>query len=175
MSRRVSIFAVRQTFSCHLENLLGPWTLGGIVERDVLEYPLDLDMQIGWISHDDLGALMAAAIEHPELAPLSLRISGVENVTGVELAARISDGIGRTITFQPITSQAFGDLLERYMGPGTGAGTAAAYEFQRANKNLIPMWTDMTPVLEKLPVHMTSITEWARRVAPMLSRQPQTT
>lgn len=161
--------------SVYLENLLGPWTRGGILERDVLEYPVDVNTPLGWISHDDLGALVAAAVARAQLASAVIPVSGVENVTGPELAARISEGLGRTIRYQAITPEAFGELLERYIGPGAGEGAAAGYRFQRDHADMIPMWTDMTPVLQLLPVTMTAISEWARRMAFLQTPEPQTT
>lgn len=157
----------------YLENLLGPWTAQGIIERDVLTYPVAADERIGWLATADLGALMTAALERPELAPAHFVVSGVENLTGPELAARMSAGLGRTITYEAITPEAFGELLDAAFGAGMGAQAAAGYAFQRDNAHLFTMWTDMQPVLAKLPVRMTSVEEWAKQFAPAFTRQPQ--
>jgi len=90
-------------------------------------------------------------------------VSGVENLTGPELAAQMSQGLGRPITYYAMPLAQFGAALDAAFGPGAGEGGIAGYKFQQENADRIPMWTDMGPVLEQLPVRMTSVAEWAAR------------
>ena len=60
----------------YMENWLGPWTAPSVRNRDELTYPVLADRKMGWIASDDVGALVVAALERPELAGNRYRISG---------------------------------------------------------------------------------------------------
>ncbi|MFW5709631.1 MAG: SDR family oxidoreductase [Chloroflexota bacterium] len=149
--------------TAYMENLLGPWTRPNIIERDTLSYPVETDTKLGWIATEDVGALMVAALERPQLANRRIGVSGVENVTGPELAARFSKGLGRDISYYAMPLEEFGAALDAAFGPGAGEGGIQGYKFQRENKDLLTMWWDMGPVLDMLPVQMTPIAGWAAR------------
>ncbi|MBC7922851.1 MAG: NmrA family transcriptional regulator, partial [Ferruginibacter sp.] len=95
------------------------------------------------------------------LAGANWPVSGLETPDGPALARAFSDGLGRSIDYYAMPPREFGGILDQAFGPGAGA--AAANEYQR-------MWdfpeqrpnfrADMPPVLEKLPVRMTSVSEW---------------
>jgi uncharacterized protein YbjT (DUF2867 family) len=157
----------------YMENLLGPWTRLGIVENDTLAYPVPADVPLGWLAHADFGALMVAALERPELNGQAFVISGVENLTGPELAAHFTRALGRTITYQAITPAEFGALLDRFIAPGAGAAAETSYTFQQENPHLFTMWTDMQPVLEKLPVRLTPVVEWVSQMSSLFTPQPE--
>lgn len=146
--------------TAYMENLLGPWTRPAVVERDVLPYPVEEDTPLGWIATEDVGALIAEAFNHPELAGERIAVSGIENVTGPELAESFSQALGRKITYYAMPLDEFAAALDAMFGPGAGAGGKAGYQFQRDNKDLLTMWVDMRSVLEKLPVKMTSVEKW---------------
>jgi uncharacterized protein YbjT (DUF2867 family) len=145
----------------YMENLLGPWTRPGVAARNELAYPVPADSRMGWIASDDVGKLVAAAIDHPELASRKIAVSGVEHPTGPELAAAFSEGLGRPINYREMPLDEFAAVMDRVIGPGAGAGAKAGYQFQRDNAHLLPMTADMGPVLEMLPVKMTTLAEWA--------------
>lgn len=149
--------------SAYLENLLGPWTQPNIVAKDQLSYPVPDHMRLGWIATEDVAALQVAALQRPHLANTKFVVSGVENLTGPELAAQMSGGLGRPISYYAMPLAQFGAALDAAFGPGAGEGGIAGYKFQQENADRIPMWTDMGPVLEQLPVRMTSVAEWAAK------------
>jgi uncharacterized protein YbjT (DUF2867 family) len=156
----------------YAENLLGPWTRPGIVEKDELAYPNPEQTPVGWIVSADVGKLMAAALQRPELADTVIPVSGQENLTGPELADRFSRALGRTIRYRAMPLDEFGAFFDRLFGPGAGEGAKIGYRMQQENPELVKMWTDMGPVLEKLPVRMTPIEEWVRQFAPAFSAMP---
>ena len=157
----------------YMENLLGPWTRPSVVENDMLPYPVEENTPLGWIATDDVGKLIVAALERPELAGQRIIVSGIENVTGPELAQRFSLGLGRDITYYSQPLEEFGAALDEAFGPGAGEGGIQGYKFQRENADKLVMWTDMQPVLAKLPVQMTSIEDWVRQHAPAFSKEAQ--
>jgi uncharacterized protein YbjT (DUF2867 family) len=157
----------------YLENLFGPWTRPAIIERSVLPYPVEENTRLGWIASEDVGKLTVAALEHPELAGSVIPISGIENVTGPELAAAFSRGLGRTITYDALPLDEFAAAMDAMFGEGVGAGAAQGYQYQRDNGHRMTMWVDMEPILQKLPVAMTSIEDWARKHVLAFSRTPE--
>lgn len=152
-------YIVLQT-TAYMENLMGPWTAPGVAQRGEVAYPVTADTRMGWIASDDVGKLMAAAIDHPELAGRVLIISGVEHPTGPELAAAFSQGLGRPITYREMPLEEFAGVIDRVMGPGVGQAMAAGYRFTRENADKLPMTADMDAVLKLLPVKMTTVAEW---------------
>lgn len=150
--------------SVYLENLLGPWTAPFVANENRVAYPTPANMPVSWIASADVSALVAAALERPELAGTNWPVSGLTNPDGPALAQAFSEGLGRQVTYYAMPPQDFGGILDQAFGPGAGA--AAASEYQR-------MWdfpeqrpdfqADMQPVLAKLPVPMTSISEWVSR------------
>ncbi len=119
-------------------------------------------MCVGWIASDDVGKLMASALAQPELAGQTFNVSGLENVDGPELAKYFSAALDRKITYCAMEPEEFGAILNQIM-PGMGDGAAEIYRKMRDNPNPPAMWHDMRPVLDKLPVEMTSIEQWVRQ------------
>lgn len=158
----------------YMENLLGPWTRQGIIEKDVLAYPVQDHSTIGWLATADLAALIVSALEHPELSPAEFVISGEENLTGTELAARLSKGIGREIRYEMMPLEVFGATIDAMFGTGASEGVLPGYRILRDHPERVVNWTDMRPVLEKLPVQMTGVEAWAAQVAPLFASQPIT-
>lgn len=147
----------------YMENFLGPWTAPNVAVRDQLTYPNTAETRVGWIASDDVGALVAAAVERPELAGSVFKVSGIENADGHELAAAFSQGLGRQIYYAAMEPEEFGAVLDTVFGPGAGDAAAAQYRKMRDDPNPPMMWYDMHPVLEQLAVPMTSLTEWAAK------------
>ena len=151
--------------SVYAENLLGPWTAPFVANHDQVAYPTPAEMPVGWIATQDVAAVVVAALERPVLARKSFLVSGRENLTGPELAAQFSAGLGRPIAYHALPPTEFGAILDHAFGPGAGAGAAAAYQHFHDTKQYPPMHTDMDPVLQQLPVRLTPIAEWVKQFA----------
>ncbi len=147
--------------TAYMENLLGPWTRNSLLEKDELAYPAEEHAPLGWIATEDVGALIVAALERPQLAGQRFVVSGIENATGLQLAERFTEGLGRPIKYRAMPLEEFGAFLDAAFGPGAGEGAVQGYKFMKDNAARIPMWADMQPVLKALPVEMTSLQEWA--------------
>lgn len=146
--------------TAYAENLLGPWTAPFVANQDKVAYPNRPEARVGWIASADVGALMVAALERPELAGSTFAVSGRENASGPELAAAFSEALGRPISYYPMPPREFGAILDGLFGPGAGA--AAADQYQRAweSGEFPVMYADMEPVLAALPVRMRTLREW---------------
>jgi uncharacterized protein YbjT (DUF2867 family) len=146
--------------TAYAENLLGPWTAPFVANEDLVAYPNPPEVRLGWIASADVGALVVAALERPELAGRSFVVSGVENLSGPELALAFSAALGRPIGYHPLPPREFGAILNNVFGPGAGDLAAAEYERAWERGEFPNMHVDMAPVLAELPVRMRSMREW---------------
>jgi uncharacterized protein YbjT (DUF2867 family) len=143
----------------YMENLLGPWTVNAIRSGRVA-YPVLPERKMGWIASRDLCALLAAAIERPHLAGQLFRVSGIEAVTGPELAGIFSEALQRPLSYQTLSPQEMKDALEAAFGPGSGDAVAKEYALDQADQHPPLKHYEMSEVLAALPVRMTQLREW---------------
>lgn len=146
--------------TAYAENLLGPWTAPFVRNENKVAYPNRPEARVGWIASADVAALIVAALERPGLAGRSYAVSGLENVSGPELAAAFSAALGRPIDYYPLPPRDFGAILDNLFGPGAGVAAAAQYERAWETGQFPSMHVDMAPVLADLPVRMRTLREW---------------
>lgn len=147
--------------SVYAENLLGPWTAPYVKNEQTVTYPTPEEMPVGWIATKDVTALVAEAIYSPHLAGQSFQVSGIENLTGQQLAEKFSIGLGEKMQYRQMPPKDFGKILDSLFGEGAGKGAEAMYQEITDTKNYPSMHTNsMQDVLEKLPVKMTNIETW---------------
>ena len=158
-SAKVPLIVVAPT--TYMENLLGPWTLNALRSGEVA-YPVLPERKMGWIASRDLCSLVGAALERPQLAGRLYRVSGVEAVTGPELAARFSEVLGRPLRYRTLTPAEMKASLEDAFGPGAGDAVSEDYALDQADPNPPLKYYDMAAVLRELPVRMTSLRQWIR-------------
>jgi uncharacterized protein YbjT (DUF2867 family) len=144
----------------YAENLLGPWTAPFVAQEDRVAYPTPPELRVGWIASADVGLLVAAAFERPELAGRSFVVSGIEAPDGPESAQAFSAALGRPISYRALPPREFGAILDRAFGPGAGGAVAAGYEAIWAGGEAPPTVAEMGPVLAALPVRMRTMREW---------------
>jgi uncharacterized protein YbjT (DUF2867 family) len=143
----------------YMENLLGPWTLKAIPLGRVA-YPVLPQRKMGWIASRDLCSLVAAALERPQLAGRLYRVSGVDAVTGPQLAATFAEVLQRPFAYQTLSPAEMKACLEEAFGPGAGDRVAEEYALDQADPNPPLKHYDMSAVLRDLPVTMTSLRQW---------------
>jgi uncharacterized protein YbjT (DUF2867 family) len=144
----------------YMENLLGPWTAESVVTRSLVAYPVLVNRRMGWIAARDVGKLVIAALERPTLAGRIFRVSGVEGVTGPQLAEAFSAALGRHIGYYAMSPAEMKAALEKAFGPGAGDKVAHEYALDQADPSPPAKWYDMAPVLRELPVEMTTLRAW---------------
>lgn len=146
----------------YMENWLGPWTAPSVRENNLLTYPVLADRKMGWIASDDIGALVVAALEHPQLAGSRYRVSGIETPTGPELAAIFTEACGREIRYRTMTPEEMGAVLDEAFGAGAGDKVAEMYRQEQNDPDPPRKYHDMKPVLEALPVTISTISDWVK-------------
>lgn len=152
-----------------LDNLLKGWAWPPIAERDIIVYPHRPDLDVSWICHDDLAALMIAALERPALAGRSFAVGGAETVRLPQLARKLSRAWERPLGWE---SQPIDQFCERMRHVFDGR---ASLDEDQLITELFRIYTwyntspehpfrvDMADVLKELPVTLTPIETWARR------------
>ena len=144
----------------YMENLLGPGALTAIRNQSTVAYPVLPDRKMGWIASRDVSAFVVAALERPYLAGRVFRVSGKEALTGPLLAAAFTEVLGRPFRFRTLTPDQMRRALEEAYGQGAGDEVAQEYGLDQADPNPPAKHYDMTPVLQDLPIEMTSIRDW---------------
>ena len=147
----------------YMENMMGAFCAPFIKHEKKLAYPTPEAMPIGWIASRDVSAFVVEAIYNPALKADAFKISGAENLKGNDLAAQFSKGIGAEIAYYPQQPKEFGDILKPFVGEAGAASVASYYEsLQKATQYPSKFNPNMSEVLEKLPVKMTSLTQWVK-------------
>ncbi|KAF2262554.1 NAD(P)-binding protein [Lojkania enalia] len=155
----------------YLDNLLEGWALPPIRDRQTVVYCHKPELKVSWICHHDVAQLMVAAMERPELAGSDFPVGGPETVQLEQLTEKLSRAWGRKLDYECQTVSDFCDKISNTMqGRGleidriTSQMFKAYTYYNEAEEE--PFNVDMGPVLEELPVNLTSIEEWARRRSP---------
>jgi uncharacterized protein YbjT (DUF2867 family) len=147
--------------SVYAENLLGPWTAPYVKNEQLVTYPTPEEMPVGWIATNDVAALVAEAIYSPNLAGQSFQVSGIENLTGNQLAEKFSTGLNKPIHYRQMAPKDFRKILDGLFGEGAGKDAEAVYqEITDTKKYPVMHSSTMSEILKKLPVKMTSIEDW---------------
>ena len=147
----------------YMENMMGGFCAPFISSERKLAYPTPEAMPIGWIASRDVSALVVEAIYHPDLKADTFQVSGSENLRGKELADRFSIGVDEKIVYYAQLPAEFKGILAPFVGEAAAAAVASYYEFlQNAKEYPSRFNPNMSDVLEKLPVEMTSLAQWAK-------------
>ncbi|WP_017976684.1 SDR family oxidoreductase [Actinopolyspora halophila] len=144
----------------YLDNLFSPWNGPELAGDGVLSYPLPADLRVSWLSHDDLAAATVAALHREGLEDTTLRIGGPEAVTGAELAAEFSRGMGRPIVFRPQEVDEFESRLGRVLGPEAASGVGGIYRWLSGEPDAELFVADHDTVRRELGIITTPIARW---------------
>lgn len=112
----------------YLDNLLKPSARADIIERGTFSPPIAASQRIAWTSVDDC-ALAAIMLLEQDIYGGDHLVSGPESVTGNGLAARLTAGLCRTITYHAEPLDLFERDVEAAMGPGMGRRVASKFRY----------------------------------------------
>jgi uncharacterized protein YbjT (DUF2867 family) len=152
-----------------LDNLLKGWAWPSIARDRRIVYAHRETLDVSWICHDDLAALMLAALERPHLAGRSFAVGGAQTVRLPQLAEKLGRAWNLPLTWQ---SQSIDDFCQRMRQVFEGRSSLEAdrligelhriYTWYNESPER-PFCIDMAPVLRELPVALTPIEVWAAR------------
>lgn len=158
----------------YLDNLLRAWALPDIQRDGVIRYPHNADLEVCWISEDDVAKLMIAASFRPELAGRRFNVGGREAIRGPDLAHRIGQAIGRPLRFETLPIDQFADRMAGVFGGSEAldrdtliAALSRIYDWYNSSP-VRPFYVDMDPILAELPVELESVEQWAQRQPELL-------
>ena len=150
-------------------NLLRGWAFPHIAREGRFIYPHRPELEVSWICQEDLAKLALAAAVRPALAGRVIAVGGPAPLRGREVAATLSEASGRAIEF---VSQSVPDFCTA-MRTQLRAVEPEARERMIGELERIYRWynespdrpfrVDMGPVLQELPVTLTSLRVWAAR------------
>jgi uncharacterized protein YbjT (DUF2867 family) len=154
-----------------MDNLLTNWARPFIVHEDRYVYAHNPELEANWISLDDVGKCMVAALDRPDLEGAWMNIGGPQTLKPADVTAALSRVFGRTIKYDPCTPEEFGELLVGALGdsiapearPGFSAAIAAFYHYNN-DSPLKPFKVNMAAMQERLPeVTLETLETWAAR------------
>jgi uncharacterized protein YbjT (DUF2867 family) len=153
-----------------MDNLLTNWARPFIVHEGRYVYPHRPSLEANWISLDDVGKFMIAALDRPDLEGQRIVIGGPEQLVPPQVAEILSEVLGRPVRYDLCTPEkfavnlvkAFGDdFPERARAP-TISRIAEFYHFNN-DSPIHPFKVDMAPVLKRIPIQMETLRDWAQR------------
>lgn len=152
-----------------MDNLLTNWVKPGLVNEGLYKYPHAPTMAANWICLDDVAKFMIAALNRDDLIGERIVIGGPEALLPEEVASRLAQAMGTTVSFEYITPRQFGELMYDLFGDVSPIDresyVAAMDDFYTHNNELDgrPFQVDMKPVLERIPIELTTLAEWSKR------------
>lgn len=110
----------------YLENLLLPMLIEPVHTEGVLRYPLPADFSVSWASHQDVADLAVRLFQDPSVQGL-VGLGALPGLTGDDLAAAFSAGLGKPVTYEAITPDQFVTLLTPMFGEPIARTVADLY------------------------------------------------
>lgn len=154
-----------------MDNLLTNWARPFIVDENRYVYPHKAHLEANWISLDDVGKCMVAAMDRPDFEGSWLNIGGPQRIKPPQVAEILSKVFGHEIKYDPCTPTEFGDLLVNAFGDDVpeenratmSAGIAAFYEYNNTAETK-PFEVNTDFMQQRLPeVEFETLEEWATR------------
>jgi hypothetical protein len=93
----------------------------------VLHYPPAADFPVSWSSHLDNADVAAALLDRPDITG-TIAVGQHPAITGPDLAEAFSTHLGRTVSYEPLSPEDFGELIAPLVG---AAGAAAVTDLYR--------------------------------------------
>ena len=154
-----------------MDNLLTDWARPFLTKDKRYIYPHAPTLGANWISLDDVGKIMVASIERPDMIGSWMNIGGPERLCGPEVAAILSEALGYSIAYDPFAEDEFGEKLAAAMGDslpekdraGFAASIAEFYKFNNESPSQ-PFAVNTDYMLERLPeIQLETLLDWAKR------------
>ncbi len=145
----------------YIDNLLWTDLTASLRGEGVLAYPpLPADRRLSWTSHDDQGAVAAAALTAPTFPEGEYDIALHGAPTQAELARLLGHALGRTVVHRPQTPEAFGAALGSTLGSAEIGGGIAQMYATVAGAAADAAVLDPAPLERAVGVPMGSVERW---------------
>ena len=163
-----------------MDNLLTNWSFPYIVREGKFIYAHRPDLEANWISLDDVAKFMIASLDRPDMEGAWMNIGGPQRLKPTDIAAALSDVIGRKVIYDPVSPKRFGELLTDAFGDEMGpeerdqtrAYIDAFYQYNNTAPTR-PFQVDVDSMLDRMPIKLETIHDWAKRQDWTLSNKPR--
>jgi uncharacterized protein YbjT (DUF2867 family) len=151
-----------------MDNFLTNWVKPALINDGLYKYPHEPTMKANWICLDDVAKFMIAALNRDDLIGERIVVGGPQALLPDEIASTLSEALGKTLSFEYITPRHFGELMYDLFGdvsPLDRESYAAAlgnFYIYNNKTNGRSFLVDMQPVLERIPIELTSLAQWAK-------------
>ena len=145
----------------YMENFEAPWVTSAIAEGGVVAYPIPRQVEVSWLSVNDMAALCAEALFRPGLSGLALDVGGPEALDGEGVAAAFSRALGREIRYQAIPPDEFEAGLRNTVGEAAAADISAVYRWMAENEDSRLFVSDPGEIREQFQAEPTDLEKWA--------------
>lgn len=112
----------------YLDNLLKPSARVEIVEQGVFAPPIPAEQRIAWTSTDDCAEAALMLLERGAMGGDHC-IAGPESLTGDQLAAHVSAGLGRPVRYRGQPLDEFECEIDAAIGVGVGRRVASKFRY----------------------------------------------
>ena len=153
-----------------MDNLLTNWARPSIVDEGKFVYAHRAELEANWISLDDVAKIMIHSLDRPDMEGAWMNIGGPERLKPPQVAAALSEALGRPIVYAPCTPMEFGKRLAYAYGDEMGPEERAAIEtsigaFYEYNNTAPtrPFEVDTEAMLERIPIELETVATWAKR------------
>lgn len=143
----------------YLANLSAPFAAPPVVKSGELRYPLPATHRQPWVSVEDQARLALLALARPDLAGRTFGLGA--QLTGPELAAGLSEGLGRPVRFTPVSPATFAATVTPMLGPDLAAALDHDYTLIGARGPGIDLDVDTSVITRELGTAYTSVAQWA--------------
>jgi uncharacterized protein YbjT (DUF2867 family) len=152
--------------SLFMDNLLTRWVKPYLLEQREFSYPHRPDLEVSWVCLDDVARLMIGTLATDDFVGDTLDVGGPETLRPKEVAALLSEVLGKPVVYRQITPREFGERMYDVFAEVSGldretyvSALERHYEFKNETN---PFLVDMAPVLERIPLELTPMREWLR-------------
>ena len=154
-----------------MDNFLTDWARPFLTKEKRYVYPHAPTLGANWISLDDVGKIMVASIERPDMIGSWMNIGGPERLCGPDVAKILSEALGYEIAYDPFTEDEFGERLVIAVGDNLPKKERADFAISIANfykfnneSTARPFAVNTDYMLERLPeIKLESMSDWAKR------------
>ncbi|MGO3886496.1 MAG: SDR family oxidoreductase [Mycetocola sp.] len=145
----------------YLENLLLPVIADPARTEGVLRYPLPTGFPVSWSSHLDVADTVVDLLTTKDITG-TVAIGQLPGLTGSDLADGFAASLGRPVTFESITPDAFGELITPLFGPAAAPVVGLYHALNTQSGNTISSANSAQNLLGLTP---RSVEQWLGEMA----------
>ncbi len=153
-----------------MDNLLTNWARPFIVNEGRFVYAHKPTTEANWISLDDVARIMIHSLDRPDMEGAWMNIGGPERLRPPQLAAVLTDVLGREIRYDECSPAefgrhlvtAYGDTMDKAEGDAMAEGIGQFYEYN-INAPTRPFEVDEAEMKRRIPIELETFADWAKR------------